>query len=338
VSAYLTDYFRLTGDQDRAIEAGERALRMAESLDDFPLRVATYTWLGQTLHSRGEYRRAATLFGKNVESLVGSRLTDRFGAPQPRSIHSRTCLVWCLTELGEFREGIARGQEAVQLAQSLEHPLSLTTACAGLGYLYLRQGELARAIPLLERGLEATRIGNHPLWFPRVASALGLAYARAGRTGEGLPLLEEAVEQGAAMKMLGTHSLLLISLGEGYLLADRLGDATVTAEQALRLAREHGERGHEARALLLLADLALRSAPPDTVSAMGQAAQALALAGELELRPLIAHCHLTLGRAAHLAGQVDSAERHLTAAAALFRETGMELWRSEAESDLARLR
>jgi tetratricopeptide (TPR) repeat protein len=338
VSAYLTDYFRLTGDQDRAIEAGERALRMAESLDDFPLRVATYTWLGQTLHGRGEYRRAATLFSKNVESLVGSRLTDRFGAPQPRSIHSRTCLVWCLTELGEFREGIARGQEAVQLAQSLEHPLSLTTACAGLGYLYLRQGELTKAIPLLERGLEATRIGNHPLWFPRVASALGLAYARAGRTREGLPLLEEAVEQGAAMKMLGAHALLLISLGEGYLLADRLDDATVTAEQALRLAREHVERGHEARALLLLADLALRSAPPDTVSAMGQAAQALALAGELELRPLTAHCHLTLGRAARLAGQIDSAERHLTAAAALFRETGMEPWRSEAESELARLR
>ena len=180
VSAYLTDYFRLTGDQNRAIEAGERALRMAESLNDFALQVATYTWLGQAFYGRGEYRRAATFFRKNVEALVGSRLTERFGAPQPRSIHSRTCLVWCLAELGEFPEGIVRGEEALKLAEPLDHPLSLTTACAGLGYLYLAQGGLAKATSL-ERGLEATRTGNSPLWFPRVAAALGLVYSLARR-------------------------------------------------------------------------------------------------------------------------------------------------------------
>ena len=337
VSAYLTDYFRLTGDQDRAIQAGERALQMAESLNDFALRVATYTWLGQALHGRGEYRRAAALFSKNVESLVGSQLIERFGAPQPRSVHSRTCLVWCMTELGEFHEGTRRGEEALEIARPLEHPLSLTTACAGLGYLYLRQGQVAKAIALLEQGLEATRAGNSPLWFPRVASALGLAYSRAGRTREGLAFLEDAVEQGAAMKMMGAHSLLLVSLGEGYLHADRVDDAMVAAEQALRLAREHVERGHEARALLLLADIALRSNPPATGRAGEQAAQALALAEDLELRPLTAHCHLTLGRAHRLAGQTEGAARHLTTGAALFREMDMHLWLPEAESELERL-
>jgi tetratricopeptide (TPR) repeat protein len=338
VSAYLTDYFRLTGDQDRAIEAGERALQMAESLNDFALQVATYTWLGQALHGRGEYRRAAALFSRNVESLVGNRLVERFGAPQPRSIHSRTCLVWCLTELGEFRDGTWRGEEALRIAQPLEHPLSLTTACAGLGYLYLRQGQTARAIPLLERGLEATRAGNSPLWFPRVASALGLAYARIGRQREGLALLEEAVEQGVAMKMMGAHSLLLVSLGEGYLLADRVGDAATAAEQALHLAREHVERGHEARALLLLADVALRADAPATDRATALAAQALAQADQMELRPLAAHCHLTLGKASRLAGRRESAERHLTTAADLFRDMEMDLGRSEAGSELERLR
>ncbi|HEU4439950.1 MAG TPA: AAA family ATPase, partial [Methylomirabilota bacterium] len=337
VSAYLTDYFRLTGDQDRAIEAGERARRIAESLNDFALQVATNTWLGQALYGRGEYRRAAALFTRNVESLVGGWLTERFGAPQPRSIHSRTCLVWCLTELGEFREAARRGEEAVQIAQPLEHPLSLTTACAGLGYLYLRQGQVARAIALLERGLEATRAGNSPLWFPRVASALGLAYARAGRTREGLAFLEDAVEQGVAMKMMGGHSLLLVSLGEGYLLADRVGDAADAAERALRLAREHVERGHEARALLLLADVALRADPPDPARAGEHAAAALALAEELELRPVAAHCHLTLGRAGRLAGRSDSARRHLDTAAALFREMEMLPALADAESELQRL-
>ncbi|HEY7203843.1 MAG TPA: sigma 54-interacting transcriptional regulator [Methylomirabilota bacterium] len=338
VSAYLTDYFRLTGEQDRAIEAGERALQIAESLNDFPLKVATYTWLGQALHGRGEYRRAAALFARNVESLVGSQLVERFGAPQPRSVHSRTCLVWCLTELGEFREATRRGEEALQIAQPLEHPLSLTTACAGLGYLYLRQGQVMKAITLLERGLEATRAANSPLWFPRVAYALGLAYSRVGRTREGLALLEDAVEQGAAMKMMGAHSLLLISLGEGYLLADRIGDAAAAAQQALQLAREHVERGYEARALLLLADVALRADPPDAARAREQTARALALAESLELRPLTAHCHLALGRADRLAGQKESAARHLTTAAALFRDMDMEPWLAETEAELQLLR
>jgi tetratricopeptide (TPR) repeat protein len=331
VSAYLTDYFRLTGDQNRAIEAGERALRIAESLNDFALQVATYTWLGQALYGRGEYRRAATFFRKNVEALVGNRLTERFGAPQPRSIHSRTCLVWCLAELGEFQEGIARGEEALQLAQPLDHPLSLTTACAGLGHLYLRQGQLENAISLLERGLEATRTGNSRLWFPRVASALGLAYSHATRSRDGLPLLEEAVEQGVAMKMMGGHSLLLIGLGEGYLLVDRVADAAIAAEQALRLAHEHSERGYEARALWLLAGIALRSDARATERVVEHTTRALALADELELRPLAAHCYLTLGR-------VSRDELYLGRAAALFREMNMALWLSEAEADLQRLR
>jgi len=338
VSAYLTDYFRLTGDQNRAIEAGERALRSAESLNDFALQVATYTWLGQALYGRGEYRRAATFFRKNVEALVGSRLTERFGAPQPRSIHSRTCLVWCLAELGEFPEGIVRGEEALKLAEPLDHPLSLTTACAGLGYLYLAQGELAKAASLLERGLEATRTGNSPLWFPRVAAALGLVYALSRRAPEGVALLEEAVERAAAMKMMGGHSLLLIGLGEGYRLADRVGDAADVAEQGLRLARDHGERAYEARALRLLADVAPRSSPPAIERAVEQATRALALAEELELRPLAAHCHLTLGRISTHAGKADSVRRHLGSAAALFREMNMALWLSETDADLQRLR
>lgn len=338
VSAYLTDYFRLTGDQNRAIEAGERALRSAESLNDFALQVATYTWLGQALYGRGEYRRAATFFRKNVEALVGSRLTERFGAPQPRSIHSRTCLVWCLADLGEFPEGIVRGEEALKLAEPLDHPLSLTTACAGLGYLYLAQGELAKAASLLERGLEATRTGNSPLWFPRVAAALGLVYSLAQRPREGLALLEEAVERAAAMRMMGGHSLLLIGLGEGYRLADRVGDASGVAEHGLRLARDHGERAYEARALRLLADLALRLDPPASERAVEQATRALALADELELRPLAAHCHLTLGQASTHEGKAESAKRHLGSAASLFREMHMGLWLSEAEADLQRLR
>jgi len=150
-------------------------------------------------------------------------------------------------------------------------------------------------------------------------------------------LLEEAVERAAAMRMMGGHSLLLIGLGEGYRLADRVGDAAGVAEQGLRLARDHGERAYEARALRLLADVALRSDPCATERAVEQATRALALADELELRPLAAHCHLTLGRVSTHAENPEAAKRHLGRAAALFREMNMGLWLSETEAELQRL-
>jgi hypothetical protein len=89
---------------------------------------------------------------------------------------------------------------------------------------------------------------------------------------------------------------------------------------------------------LLLADIALHSDPPATERVVEPATRALALADELELRPLAAHCHLTLGRASRHAGKAEDATHHLGTAAALFREMSMGLWLSEAETDLQQLR
>jgi transcriptional regulator with AAA-type ATPase domain/tetratricopeptide (TPR) repeat protein len=295
VSAYKTDFYRLTGDQDRAVEAGERAHALAQRLDDFVLKIGTNTWLGQVRYGLADYRGAIALFRQNVERLVGPHLHERFGRPQVLAVHSRTILVWCLAELGEFDEGIARGEEALALAESVEQPLSLATATAGLGYVLMRKGEHERAIALLERGLEATRAGNSPLWFPRIASALGQAQVQSGHVAEGLAHLEQAVERSAAMKLIGAHALLLASLGEGYLRAGRVEEARRVTEDALALAREHRERGNEAWSLRLGAEIARAATPPDLVAATERARAALALAETLGMRPLAAACRALLG-------------------------------------------
>ncbi|HKZ05554.1 MAG TPA: AAA family ATPase, partial [Methylomirabilota bacterium] len=297
VSAYKTDFYRLTGDQDRAVEAGERAHALAQRHEDFALKIGTNTWLGQVRYGLADYPGAIALFRQNVERLVGPYLTERFGRPQVLAVHSRTILVWCLAELGAFAEGIARGEEALAIAESVEQPLSVATAAAGLGYCLMRAGDLPRAIPLLERGLEATRVANSPLWLPRIASALGLAQVRKGAVAEGVAHLEHAVERSEAMKLIGAHALLLASLGEGYLHAGRLEDARRVAGAARALARGHRERGNEGWSLRLEAEIALASTPPDAEAAAARAQAALALAEELGMRPLAAECRALLDRA-----------------------------------------
>jgi hypothetical protein len=116
--------------------------------------------------------------------------------------------------------------------------------------------------------------------------------------------------------------------------ADRAGEI---AERALNLARAHGERGHEAAALRLLADVAVGQQPPRLDHAAERYIAAAAIAEELGLRPLLARSRLGLGQAHRQAGRALEAEEHLAGAMVLFSELGMWTWLDRSEPDLRAL-
>jgi tetratricopeptide (TPR) repeat protein len=329
--AYLTDYFRLMGDPDRAIEYGHQALAIADAVGEFTLRLRANTYLGQTYHALGEYRRAAGFLTGNIDSLDGDRMLQAYGFAQLPSVHSRTCLVWCLAELGEFEDGVRIGREAIRIAESVDHPFTAATAHAGIGSLYVRQGNYEAAIPILERGLDLCRVWKLSLWFPPIASALGVGYSLSGRVADALPLLEEAVEQSEGMRLGGWHSRLLTSLGAAYLIAGRAADALQTTRRALDIARRHKERGHEAWSWRLLGEIPLR-AELGIAEAEEALHRALTLATELEMRPLVAHCHLGLGKLYVRTGKREQAQEHLTTATTMYREMDMRFWLEQAEA------
>src|SRR5260370_33874084 len=186
------------GDEQGARRASALARELAESLDAPGLRVAATAYLGQALYDGGEYERAAELFARTV-AFVGDNRRDRFGLPQLPAVHQRTTLAWCLAELGRFADGVARGREAIAIAESVETPLNLIVACAGLGVVQYRQGDLEDARALLERGLALSREHNILLWLSRLASTLGAVHVLAGRVGEGESLLDGGIAQGAAL-------------------------------------------------------------------------------------------------------------------------------------------
>ena len=80
-------------------------------------------------------------------------------------------------------------------------------------------------------------------------------------------------------------------LSEVCRLAGRGEEAWQHARQALDLARQHKERGNEALALHQLGVVQAHADPPDVAQAEAHYQQALALAEELGMRPLEAHCH-----------------------------------------------
>ena len=124
---------------------------------------------------------------------------------------------------------------------------------------------------------------------------MGAAYTLAGRVADAVPLLTKAIEQATAMERVENQAFCSLSLGEAQMQAGRLEEAHALAEHALALARAHQERGSQAYALRLLGDIAARREPPEVELAEDHYLQALALAEELGMRPLQAHCHLGLG-------------------------------------------
>ena len=170
---------------------------------------------------------------------------------------------------------------------------------------------------------------------PWGGSPLGYAYALAGRLAEAIPLLEETTEIGAAKGIWADQSLRVAWLAEAYLLDRRYDEATATAARALDLARRYEERGNEAWILRLSGEIAARQDAADVPGAEGQYCQALALAEELGMRPLPAHCRLGLGKLYRRAGRTDEARAELSVAVTMLRELEMTGWLTEAEAELA---
>ena len=59
----------------------------------------------------------------------------------------------------------------------------------------------------------------------------------------------------------------------------------------------------------------------------------MTLADHLGMRPLVAHCHLGLGKLYRRTDRREQAQGHLTSAATMYREMGMTYWLETAEEE-----
>jgi class 3 adenylate cyclase/tetratricopeptide (TPR) repeat protein len=325
-----------TGAHQRAITVGHRDLAIGSDFRSFGLIVVANCRLGHAYHALGDYSRAAEFLRRAAASLQGDLVREQFGMASLPAVFARTWLAWSLAERGEFDEGRALGEEAVALADAADHAYSRVLAAWGLGTLYLIQGELERAQPLLERGLVMLRVAELPLLFPFVAGPLGAAYALAGRPDNGRSLLDEAIQRADAMTLRAIHSRRFTWLGEALAEAGRLEPAAAAAARAVELAEQHGERGDRVYAARLVAELDA-SRGGAAAEAVANAREALAQAEALGMQALAARCRLTLGRCLAAADARGEARAEMAAAVGALRALVMPGWLARAERALADL-
>jgi class 3 adenylate cyclase/tetratricopeptide (TPR) repeat protein len=335
VSLYMARYFLVARQYDSAMASSQRALALAAASGDHYTPIEANNFLGLVCFLQGDYRQAMDANRRAMALLEGEQRYERFGEPVLPAVRCRTYLSLCLAEVGAFAEGIAVGEEGLHIAEAVKHPVSLVEAYRSVGLPYLRQGNLYQALPVLERAMSLCEEADLPFYFSLVAAALGSAYGLCGRVDEAVRLLERV--QTASSGRIGGQTPLLFTLGELHLHAGHLEEAQALAERVLALARAHQERGNQAYALRLLGDIAAHREPPETAPAEVHYRQALTLAEELGMRPLVAHCHRSLGTLHATTGQREQACPELSTAIALYREMAMTFWLPQTEAALAQV-
>jgi len=143
------------------------------------------------------------------------------------------------------------------------------------------------------------------------------------------------VAQDTSRGIAAGHARRVSCLSEAYVLAGRIDEAVDLAASALAFARTLKARGNEAYALWLHGEIHAQQEPLASEAADAYYQQALALADELGMRPLQAHCHLGLGTLYVAIGQREQASTALSAAIALYRDMEMTFWLPQAEAALA---
>jgi class 3 adenylate cyclase/tetratricopeptide (TPR) repeat protein len=342
VSLHSAEYFRQTGRFAEARTLAEQALVMGDKLQDPPVQLYARHYLGLACHALGDYRRASELLRAVAQwppiewqpGAVGSTVSGSWGAYQAMNF---AWLARCLAEIGEFDEGVDAGRRAVALTEELGSPYNLAASYIGLGYVSLVRGDLDAAGRVLERACSVASEANLTLLRPQATRFLGKACLLTGRLDEGITLVRAAAEEVESRQLLMQQAAMLALLGEACLCADCVDEASTAAQWALSLATERGQRGDAAAAMYVLGDIAAHRTPPDIAQAEAHYQQALALAEELGMRPLQAHCHRGLGTLYATTGQREQARTALSAAVDLYQAMEMTFWLPETETALAQV-
>ncbi len=336
ICVLMTHYFWFVGKYECAIERGQQALALTASGGYGILQAAVNNHLGQIFYTLGNYHQALNALRQNVEFFSSERVHERAGmiGPVLGAVGSHTWAAYCLQELGKVAEAGRHADEAVRIAEAAEHVGSVIFAYYCLGRLALFQGDVHEAVPPLEYALTCCHTANIPLWHRMLTATLGAVYALSGRVSEALQHLEQAaiMPEGSSVS---TEMHVYTTMGEAWLLASQLDHALTHAKRALECSRDGKERGAQAWTLRLLGAISTHHNPPQTDQAETYCQQALALANELGMRPLQAHCHRGLSTLYNQIGKSEQAHAELSTAIDMYRDMEMTFWMPETGTVLA---
>jgi len=294
IYAFLVQYYWARGEQDKALEYGNRCVERAQTRGDLALEVTGRFYSMHALFALGRYHEGAREGRALADMLEGPRATERFGLSGLPYSGACAMASECLDQLGDHAGALELIERGRRVADAAGHLYSQMVIAVAHGETLLAAGEAADATGVLEAAARTCRERRFIGQLINALKNLGQAYLVAGRPADAIPVTQESVELQDKAKVAVTQPMMHTTLGQAHL---QLGDferAETSLRTALELAARQDARGLEGWAQLAWAELAHRRGDRAGASDAVDAAQEIA--EQLEMRPLLERCRAFLRR------------------------------------------
>ncbi len=336
VYSFLAQYHWAKGEQREAIRYGDRCLEAAEHRNDLGLRVTGHYYLGWAHLALGDYPKALEHERAILALLEGPRATEQFGMSGLPYCGACAQTASVLTETGDLAQALAlldRGDRVAETAQHLYSTVPLSTV---RGRALLELGRVTEALGVLERVVSVCREKQFVGQLMVALVTLSKAHSRLGRHDAAIAEAREAVRLKDEAKVPVIRGQHVLAIAEACLAAGRLDEAETAARESVEWSRRLEERANEATGQWVLGQVV--SQRRDAAAARDHFEAARDTAAALGMRPLVAHCHLDLGKLYRRTAKREEAREHLTIATTMYREMGMQFWLEKAEAELKEVR
>ncbi|MCE7983400.1 MAG: helix-turn-helix domain-containing protein [Caldilinea sp. CFX5] len=220
----LRNYHSIRGEWAETRAVCKEMLQLAYQQTDPIHQVAAHRSLGNTLVWLGAFADARQHLEQGVARY------DRRQHTQYVQWYGQDLGVACLTNLlntlwllGYPDQALARSNEVLTLAETLDHPLSLTYAYVWKAQLHWLRREPQHAQRLAETTMQMTMSYTSPLWWAVAACVRGMALISQGQVDAGIDQLQQGFQSYRNCGATAGLAFSLMALAVGY---SQLGQAT----------------------------------------------------------------------------------------------------------------
>jgi class 3 adenylate cyclase/DNA-binding winged helix-turn-helix (wHTH) protein/predicted ATPase len=317
----LWRFYLMRGAFLTARELGEQLSRLAQCEPAPTPRMEAHSALGSTLFFLGEYAAARTHLEQAIAltDLAAQRaLVFRHGvAPGVACLADATLTLWCL---GFPAQAVQRSQEALLLAQELDHPISLATAQHWVTNLYHRRRETSAVQAQADALLTLATAQGFPLWVGLGTFWQGWALAMQGQDAAGLAQMHQGLEATLATGHAMSRPFCLLLLAEAAGHVGQIAEGLSLLAEALTAFEASGRGDMLAEAHRLQGEFLLRQAIPDVARAEACFQQALTIARRQQARSWELRAAMSLARLWQQQGQRAEASALVAAVYGWFTE------------------
>ncbi len=302
-------YYMLQAKYARANELAAQLVALSALSHATDFVVASNRAMGSPLVYEGKHRQAIPFLEKVaaiVPTLELRAQVYRYDVVDPWIV-ARSYLSWAYWLLGQTDVAQQHSDEAVRIAEELDHSFSLTLALSFSQWIHQFNRDVVRTRATAEKALSLSQEHGFAFWFGWCRVMRGWAMSQQGEHTQGITEIEEGLVSWRAQgSELGSHYYYGL-LAEACLTAGRLDKAAAALDQAEQFAADTGEGYWLPEVVRLRGDLLLRATPADNATAEMKYREALAIATQQDARSLQLRAAFSLAQLLATQGQTAEA-------------------------------